>query len=305
VYRTHTPTTGRGMLFDMGTGAVRFAVMIVVAFAAFAAMYWFFAPPRAFVLGTPLYTVADTEPELVSASAWLLFDVETGEVLKAHNETEVLPIASVSKLIAAEVAFERMDLHATATVSIDALSTEGRAGRFDLGDRLTVRELLFPLLIESSNDASAALEEAYLPNDFARAMNERAQELGMRGASFEDASGLAPGNRASADGLRILLVHLFNERRHILDITTLPYYVGALHEWHNNNPLIGQDGYLGGKHGFTDEANRTFAGVFEERLLSGRSRPIGFVVLGSEDLRGDVGILRTYVRENVSYLYTF
>lgn len=293
------------MLFVMGLGSIRFTVMVVVAFAAFAAMYWFFAPPREFILGTPLYDVAHTEPEGVGATAWLLFDAQTGEVIKAHNEQETLPIASVSKLIAAETALEHMDLAATTTISVTALSTEGRAGSFTLGDHLSVRELLFPLLLESSNDASAALEEAYLPEDFALAMNERAQELGMQNAVFRDASGLAPENRASADDLRVLLVYLFNARRHVLDITILPQYVGALHEWHNNNPLAGQEGYLGGKHGFTDEAGRTFAGVFEERLLSGRSRPIGFVLLGSNDLRGDVGILRAYLRENVSYLYKF
>lgn len=289
----------------MTLGAVRFAVVVIVAFAAFATMYWLFAPPRTFVLGTPLYAVAEGEPKGVSASAWLLFDVETGEVIKAYNEQETLPIASVTKLLAAEVALESMDLAATATVSISALGAEGRAGSLMLGDRLPVRELLFPLLLESSNDASAVLEEAYLPEDFAVAMNVRAEELGMHSASFVEASGLEPLNRASANDLRVLLVYLFNTRRHVLDMTLLPHYVGTLHEWHNNNPLSGQEGYLGGKHGFTDEAKRTFAGAFEERLLSARSRPIGVVVLGSEDLRGDVGILRTYLRENVSYLYKF
>lgn len=289
----------------MLVGAIRFTVIVAISCIAFASLYWFFAPPREVVLGAPLYVVADVKPEGVSAASWLLFDAETGEIIAGHEEAVSRPIASVSKLMAAEVALDRMDLEATTTISALAVATEGKAGRFKAGDTLTIRELLFPLLLESSNDASVALGEAYEPEDFVMAMNDRAEELGMRDAHFEDASGLSPLNRASADDLRLLLLYLFETRRHIFDMTLLPQYVSALHEWHNNNPILGQDGYMGGKHGFTDEAKRTFAGVFEERLQSGRVRSVGIVVLGSEDLRSDVAILRNYLRENVSYLYKF
>jgi serine-type D-Ala-D-Ala carboxypeptidase (penicillin-binding protein 5/6) len=288
----------------MAAGTIRFAVIVTIAFIALASMYWLFAPPRELVLGQPLYEVTG-EPADVSAAAWLIFDAESGEVIAGKNQETPMPIASVTKLMTAEIAFERMDLATTTRISARAVAEEGKAGRLKVGDRLTLRELLFPLLLESSNDAAAALSEAYAPEAFVAAMNDRARELGMVSASYKDASGLSPENRASADDLRLLLVYLFETRRHLFDMTLLSTYVGTAHEWHNNNPLLGSEGYLGGKHGFTEEANRTFAGVFEERLHSGRTRPLGIVVLGSENLQHDVGILREYAQEHVLYLYKF
>jgi hypothetical protein len=69
----------------------------------------------------------------------------------------------------------------------------------------------------------------------------------------------------------------------------------------NNNPFIADATYKGGKHGFTYSANRTAVSFFEEILASGNTRTIGYVLLGSDDLRSDMELLRQAVRANVRY----
>jgi D-alanyl-D-alanine carboxypeptidase len=88
----------------------------------------------------------------------------------------------------------------------------------------------------------------------------------MHKSTFVDPSGLSADNESTALDLAVLLRHLYRDQRQLLDMTMLPYYIGTNHDWLNNNPVHREEGYLGGKHGFTDEAGRTFAGVFHERL---------------------------------------
>ncbi len=252
-------------------------------------------------ISVPQFIVAEHDPE-ISADAWLLFDMETGEIIKDHNASKKVPIASVTKLMTAEVAVTSLDLDATTTVSWSAIQTDGRAGRLRAGERIQTRELLFPLLLESSNDAAEEIAEQYKKNgSLSGAMTREARNLGMHESSFADASGLADGNTSTAVDLSILLRHLFNKQRYLLDITTLPQYVGKEHDWLNNNPVHDEWGYLGGKHGYTEEAGRTFAGVFLEHLKGGDKREIGMVLLHSDDIRSDVRTLRTYLREEVAY----
>lgn len=281
-------------------------LLIGFAIAGLSAMLWYFAPTREVSLGTQIYEVDAGMPQGLSAEAWLLFDVETGEELAGKDALAVVPIASVTKLMTAEVAFSQMDLATTTMISFEAYATEGRAGRLSAGEWIAVRELIFPLLLESSNDAASALAEAYgPPGTFIEGMEKRADELGMTATTFRDPSGLSPDNRSTAKDLKSLLMHFFHERRHVLDITMLTHYVGKDHDWMNNDPVVGVEGYRGGKHGFTDEAGRTFAGVFEVRLSSGQVRPIGIILLKSNGILEDVELLRTFTEERVRYRSAF
>lgn len=254
----------------------------------------------AVVHAEPLFVVGEQQPA-VSAKAWLVFDMKTGEVLASHNSDEVLPIASVTKLMTALVARETLPLDATTTVSAHAIATEGRAGRLEAGETIVVSELLFPLLLESSNDAAEALAEVSGRTAFLLAMNETADRLSLTATKFEDPHGISPNNVSSAHDLSLLVRHLYKQDRHIFDITTLPQYVGVAHDWMNNDPLVGSEGYQGGKHGFTPEAGRTFAGVWEQELKEGGTRPIGIVLLESDNLKNDAHALRTFAREQIAY----
>lgn len=256
--------------------------------------------------GPPHYTVADNAfLELsITASAYRIFDVETGEVFGDKNPLAVHEMASVTKLITAGTALSSSTIDASTTISWSAVATDGRAGNLEAGEKYRVRELLFPLLLESSNDAAEAIAEQHGRTKFISAMNEWVKESGMASTSVVDPSGLSARNVSTAEDLSKLLSYLVREQRHILDITTLPTYVGSHHTWQNNDPIVSSLGFIGGKHGYTDTAGRTIAVVFEERFReSDTLRPIGIILLDSDDLAKDVSVLREEFNRTVSYGY--
>ncbi|MEK7071311.1 MAG: serine hydrolase, partial [Patescibacteria group bacterium] len=122
----------------------------------------------------PEYFYFNKNPNLkpkVSAEAYLVGDLDTGEVILQKNEREKLPIASVSKLVTALVATELSNEGDVAQISKSALATYGKNGNFSLGEKIRVKELLYPLLLESSNDAAEALAEFWGYDTFIKKMN--------------------------------------------------------------------------------------------------------------------------------------
>lgn len=248
----------------------------------------------------PAYQITPALSPTVSARAWGVYDTETGERLLAHESGAALPIASLTKLMTAAVAYERVPA-ATTTLSWRAVATEGRAGRLEVGETLSVYELLFPLLIESSNDAAEALAEQAGRDSFIGGMNLAAARLGMLDTVYADPSGLSPENISTVDDLARLVGHLAAREPHLLDITRLSQYVGVAHTWVNVNPVAGVDTFRGGKHGYTEEADRTFVGLFEHEFPGGERRTLTIVLLGSENLVADVAALRSVVDLSVRY----
>ena len=124
------------------------------------------------------------------------------------------------------------------------VATYGQAGDLEAGETYARRELQFPLLLESSNDAAAALARTG-GDSFLDAMHQVASAAGMTDTRFADSSGLSAGNVATADDLARLLRHLVREHRTVLDITRLSRYLGPYGGWSNNNPVFDDPDYLG------------------------------------------------------------
>jgi len=237
----------------------------------------------------------------ISAPAWAVFSLATGEILFAENEQMVLPIASVTKLATAATLLNGYDMTYTTTTSWQDIYTEGKAGGLTAGEKLSREELLFPLLLESSNDAATTLESSLPPGELISNMNNFVAAKGLKATSFKDTSGLSPENKSSAEDL-VRLAHLiYKEQPHITDITRLKQFLSTNHGWQNNNPFIASAGYVGGKHGFTPEAGRTAVAIFEEQFPKNKTAPVGYVVLGSRDLKTDIQTLRELVRTGVYY----
>jgi D-alanyl-D-alanine carboxypeptidase len=245
----------------------------------------------------PQFSIEAT-PESVSATAYTIFDVATGEVLAEQAVDQVLPIASVTKLITAATLVKNTDLSQVGEVSLSDVATEGGAGQLAAGDTYTYRELLFPLLLESSNDAAAFFERETKGEVIAE-MNELTKTLGLKNTKLSDASGLADSNVSTVGDLMTFLTYLAEEEPHVLDMTRLRQYVGPYSGHLNNNPVFGED-YLGGKHGYTKAANRTLVSIFNEDF-GAQNRTIGYVLLGSADLAADVALLRNFVAKEVTF----
>ncbi|MEX1113215.1 MAG: D-alanyl-D-alanine carboxypeptidase family protein [Patescibacteria group bacterium] len=153
---------------------------------------------------------------VVEAGSALLVDLESGHELYAKDAAARRPIASISKLMTALVATERLAPEQEIVAPKLANSPEESLMGLEEGDRLHVDDVLAGALIASGNDAAETLAHAVSGSEdaFVELMNERARELGMRETRFFNASGYAKGeNVSSARDLVILSRAVLQEPR--------------------------------------------------------------------------------------------
>lgn len=243
---------------------------------------------------------ASKEPK-VSAKAFLVGDLNTGEVIFAKNQDEKMPIASVSKLMTALVAKEIAKEDDIAQVSKGALSTYGKNGDLRLGEKIKTTDLLYPLLLESSNDAAEVLAEQFGREDFISKMNQVAEKLKMSGTSYEDPSGLSENNQSTVSDIFKLTGYLIREQPELLKITEARSYSNKKHNWSNISQFLGKDGYKGGKSGYTDKARQTVVSLFNLPLGESGVRPIAIALLGSPDRKKDIENILNYLKKNIYY----
>jgi len=236
----------------------------------------------------------------ISARSVYIFDLETEVEIFSRQAQEVRPIASITKLVSAALFLEHATATDIATVTWADIDTEGRSGRLNTQQQYQNQELLFPALLESSNDAAAVMRRVS-PVDLVATMNQYTAAHALPHTHFTDTSGLDDGNVSTAYELGLLATALYRECPHIFDITRLKTYLNDINAWMNNNPFVRDEGYRGGKHGYTYAANRTTVAFFDEPLSSGQKRTIGYVLLGSESLQTDMERLRTFVHESVVF----
>jgi D-alanyl-D-alanine endopeptidase (penicillin-binding protein 7) len=236
----------------------------------------------------------------ISADSIYIFDLESGTEIFARDKDTVRPIASVTKLLSSSLFYRHATATDTTTITWGDVNTDGRSGRLQAGQQYVNKELLFPALLESSNDAAVVMQRV-APVDLIGKMNQYTTEHGLPNTIFVDTSGLADGNVSTADELGKLSSALYEEFPHIFDITRLKTYINHVNSWMNNNPFTNDEGYKGGKHGYTYAANRTVVAFFDETLQSGQVRTIGYVLLGSDGLQTDMKHLRAYVQHSVNF----
>lgn len=246
---------------------------------------------------TPTLHIQHIDTTLVSAESFVVFDVGTQTQIVTKNPDEVLPIASLTKLVTASLFYDSADLSATTSIVWADVITEGDSGRLHLYDVYSYRELVYPLLLESSNDAASTILR--VQPKLLELMNAYVQNLGLTHTHFSDTAGLSKDNVSTAKEFLIIAVTLFDTNPHLFDITRLDQFIGTHTGWRNNNPLVQKEGYRGGKHGFTYEANRTVVAFFDETLASGQTRTVGYVLFGSNNIDTDITSLRAQVQHQV------
>ena len=214
-----------------------------------------------------LNTPADpiSAPELSAASA-ILVDQDSGQVLFAEEADEERAIASLTKIMTGLLVLERTDLSEVVTVTADAvISDDDRFGIAALGleegERISVRDLLYALLLQSANDAAVALADHVdgSVDRFVKRMNTRALRLGMRHTRFYSPNGLDDRGYSTARDLTILtraamatagFAPVAATRSH-----TIPAPDGVDREIQNRDALLWlYPGVTGVKTGFTSRA---------------------------------------------------
>ncbi len=230
----------------------------------------------------------------ITADSYLVADLESGDILLAKNSSAVRPIASISKLMTALVSFSRMDQADIATVSSRALDTRETAGGLVLNEKISVGDLLFPLLLESSNDAAEVIAEHFGRANFIAEMNTTAKSLGMKNTSFSDPSGLSNQNVSTAQDLFLFVRDLYLSRSEVFTITRQDRYQVLGHRWVNASLFVNEEGYLGGKSGYIYAAGHTLISLFNFKTSRG-DRRIAFITLKGDNKEADMRLLIGHV----------
>ncbi|MBU0998776.1 CapA family protein [Patescibacteria group bacterium] len=260
------------------------------------------APEKETIKSQYFYTNKDTnEQPGVSAKAFLVGDLNTGEVILSKNQNQKFPIASISKLMTALVTKEILNPEDSTQITKTALATEGKNGELKLGEKIKISDLFYPLLLESSNDAAEALAEHFDRDSFIGKMNEIAERLQMTSTIFKDPSGLSSNNQSTVSDLFKLMGYLIQQQPDLLKITTKQSYFNKKHNWSNISQFLNQDGYLGGKSGYTDSARQTVVSLFNLPLGQNGFRPIAITLLQSNDRQKDVEAILKYLNKNIYY----
>ena len=137
-------------------------------------------------------TIATAQEVATGAKACVVIDQASGRVLLSHNAEAPLPMASTTKVMTALLALESGDLDAPVTCSRNAFGVPGTSIYLSEGETLTLREMLYGLMLASGNDAAIALAEHIggTIDDFCRMMTARAASLGCKNTVFLTPHGL-------------------------------------------------------------------------------------------------------------------
>lgn len=205
--------------------------------------------------------------ETRAAQAYMI-DADTGTILFSKNEDELVPPASLAKLMTMEVVFHairtgRLTLEDTFQVSENAWRTGGAASRTstmfaELNSSIRLEDLIQGVIVQSANDGCIIIAEGMAGSEenFARLMTERAREIGLTRSVFGNASGLPhPDSKVSMKDLVTLARHIHATYPEFYRYYSQPEFTWNGIRQRNRNPLLRLDiGVDGMKTGFTEES---------------------------------------------------
>ncbi len=218
-------------------------------------------------------------PEDLLASAWLVADLDSGEVIAAKDPHGRYRPASIIKVLLAVVALRDLDPSTVVEISDESAGQHGSAAGIGAGGRYTVEQLLQGLLLASGNDTAHALAQELGGDEAARRkVNELATELGTTDTFAASYSGLdGPGMSTSAFDMGLVYRHAFADPAFARIVGTesvdFPGYgeLEGYELWNDNGLFLNDPDGIGGKTGYTDDANHTFVGALDRdgrRLLA-------------------------------------
>lgn len=270
------------------------------------------------------YTYAQSPS--ISAEAAILIDAETGSILYEKNADKQMYPASTTKILTAILAIENGNLNEKVIIDNETpYGIDGSHIALETGEILTLKDLLYALLIESANDAAVAIAKhiSGSVNEFANLMNKKAKEIGVKNTHFTNPNGLPDENHVTtAYDLAMIakyamenetfreIVKNYNykikptnkkeEPRYLKSSNRLLYGTGAGNKINVNGKLVdikypGADGI---KTGYTVAAQQCLVATAvrgEQRLISVVLRAVG------ENVYIDTHKLLNYGFENFAY----
>ncbi len=244
----------------------------------------------------------------VNAKAYFLVDMLTDKVLAQRNSSDRAEPASLTKLMTVYVAAHELKdgnihLDDIVTVSKKAWQMKGSKMFLNVGDKVTVEQLLKGIIVQSGNDASVALAEYISGTEdvFVALMNLRAQELGMKNSHFTDATGWPnPEHYTTAEDLYKLTKALITEFPEIYRYFKIKEYTYGGITQHNRNNLLWRDESVDGvKTGHTESAGYCLISSAKRK-----GRRLVSVVLGSASKESRIEASQTLLNYGFRFFET-
>lgn len=241
---------------------------------------------------------------VISAQGAVVIDKDSQVVLFEKNPNIRFSPASTTKIMTSLVALEYYE--PSDILTIYKSNVEGTTLRFPLNEQFTFEDLLYAMMLPSSNDATQAIAENYPGGEkaFVARMNEKAKAYHLIDTYFEEPIGLLDEKdyTTAIDLARLTSIALENEvfskvvatkSRQIQSID------GSRYMARNINILLDIPGVSGVKTGFTDGAGQV---LVTSRNLPNENADLIFVVMQSQDRFGDTEILLNYLNNNITFL---
>lgn len=205
----------------------------------------------------------DALPRVTARSA-VVMEAKTGRVLYERNMGDRRFPASTTKIMTLIIALEKGNLDDVVKVGPHAAGTEGSTLWLEEGDEITLRELLYGMMLHSGNDATVAVAEhiAGSVDAFARLMTDKAHEIGAKDTNFVNANGLPDdAHYTTAHDLALIASYCYTlpEFEKIVSTKeiTFPWVKDDTHRLRNENQMLWlYEGGNGVKTGYTDAAGR-------------------------------------------------
>ncbi len=200
-----------------------------------------------------------------SATSAILMDMDGGRILYAEDIHNRRSVASISKVMTAIVSIENKNIEDKVTIGEEIKTAYGSGIYIKSGEEMTMKDLLYGLMLRSGNDAALAIAHhtAGSVDKFVVKMNEKAKEIGMTNSEFNNPSGLDQdkGNYSTAYDMALLMKYAYQNETFKKIMGTKQYTLTTnknVYRWTNKNKLLNSYKYTtGGKTGFTEKARRT------------------------------------------------
>lgn len=206
-------------------------------------------------------------PLRVNATSTTLMDMDTNRVLYNSNGNDVRLIASISKIMTAIVTINNYDISNVIKIDECVLKSYGSGIYVEVGEEISVENLLYGLMLRSGNDAAIQIANTVggSMENFVKMMNDTAKSIGMKNTNFINSSGLendkGEGNTSTSYDMALLMSYAMKNEVFKKIVSTQKKVVKTNYKtyvWYNKNKLLKNYKFCtGGKTGFTEKARRT------------------------------------------------
>lgn len=197
------------------------------------------------------------------AEAYCVLSDSDNTVIEEKDMNKQQSVASISKIMTAVIALEHSELKDTWTCGKEISTAYGSMIYLKTGQQVSMKSLLYGLLLRSGNDAAIEIATRVAGNEpaFVKLMNEKAKKIGMLNTTFRNASGLDEkdgGNLSTAYDMALLMSYAM-KNKNFREISGAQYYTSEWnYRWKNKNRLLFDYPFaIAGKTGFTKKAGRT------------------------------------------------